>query len=147
MNSVLRLSGSLGLGDNVRYLGYLSSEQYRHVWQRAGALVFPSRYKIGIPTLEAMRFGRPIISSRDGSLPEVVGNAAVFFTGDRPDELAAAMEKIASLPQLRDQLIERGRKRLEAFSLAEEGSKLLAALVAAADTVPVHSGVERRPMA
>jgi len=133
MDRVLHLGRKLGLEEDIHYLGYVSSEQLACVWQRAGALVFPSLYEgFGIPPTEAMHYGVPILSSRDASLPEVIGDAALYFDASEPGQFAEALEKISSSPELRSELVLRGRERLRAFSIARESEKLLGALRAAA---------------
>jgi hypothetical protein len=133
IDSILKHADRLGIQGRVIHLGYLPKAALEHVWSRAGALVFPSRYEgFGMPILEAMKCGKPIISSRDGSLPEVACNAAYYFSGDSPEELAAALITISTDPLLRDKLSSSGQLRSESFNIYEEGSKLAAAFQSAA---------------
>jgi glycosyltransferase involved in cell wall biosynthesis len=144
MRSVLRLAESLGIAERVRYLGFVPEGSQRLVWRRAGALVFPSRYEgFGIPALEAMHHGLPVVASRDGSLPEVLGDAALFVDGEAPGELEEALFRIAADPVLRGELVTAGRVRIGNFSLAVEGTKLAHALKSAAaePAVPFVRGV------
>lgn len=96
----------------------------------AEAVVFPSEYEgFGAPALESMALGTPIICSDRGALPEVVGSAGLVL----PLEVDAWAEAIASLPQQRASLVERGRVRAARFSLNNSGSQLARAYRRAAD--------------
>ena len=87
------------------------------LYRRAVALVYPSRYEgFGIPPLEAMQCGCPVVCTLTSSLPEVVGDAALFFDPDSPDELAGRIRAAAEDTTLRATLIERGRARGRRFS-------------------------------
>jgi glycosyltransferase involved in cell wall biosynthesis len=79
--------------------------------------VFPSLYEgFGLPPLEAMAAGAPVISSNVSSLPEVVGDAAILIDPTDAGAIAAAMARVLGDPQLRDEMIRRGRERVAAFS-------------------------------
>ena len=70
--NLLALATTLGLDPHVRFLGHLSEDCFSAVWSKAGALVFPSLHEgFGIPLVEAMAFGLPVLCSRAGALPEV----------------------------------------------------------------------------
>ncbi len=114
-----------GLSERIRFLGHLPQDQHAAVFARAGALVFPSRYEgFGIPPLEAMVSGVPVLCSDTGSIPEVAGDGALMLTGFNQDEWAEAMVRISTNPELRSQLIIRGRKHLESFSLVRAATRL-----------------------
>lgn len=107
----------MGLADRVRFLGYLSEAEFDAVWRGCLALVFPSLYEgFGIPLLEAMALGKPVLASGVTSLPEVGGDAALYFDPRLPTEMADAMERIVRDPALADRLAERGRSRVASFS-------------------------------
>jgi hypothetical protein len=79
--------------------------------------VFPSLFEgFGMPVLEAMAFGRPVLCSNLTSLPEVVGDAAVLFDPRKPGEIVKAIEQVESDSELVAQLIQRGQDRLAAFT-------------------------------
>jgi len=115
--SVERRVGQLGVAGDVRFVGYLSDERLAAVFTMATALVFPSRYEgFGLPPLEAMACGCPCVVSNAGSLPEVVGDAAIAVD---PDDIAALTDAVAGViedPALRDDLAARGRTRAAHFS-------------------------------
>ena len=84
---------------------------------RASFLIFPSIYEgFGVPPLEAMYFGCPVVCSNSSSLPEVVGDAALTFNPDDIEEMTSAIEKIVSNPELRNRLVEKGKLRVKNFS-------------------------------
>ena len=87
------------------------------LYATATAFVYPSVYEgFGIPPLEAMSVGCPVICSNSSSLPEVVGNAAELFDPIDVEQLKGAMERVVSSEDLRRDLIARGRLRCAAFS-------------------------------
>ena len=100
----------------VTFLGPVSPEQLRVLYQRALALVFPSLYEgFGLPPLEAMAAGTPVIAMPVSAIPEVGGDAVLYADGLSVRALARAMESVGSDPALQDLLRERGRKRALAF--------------------------------
>lgn len=111
---------ALGLEDRVQAVGYVSTDHLEHLYANALAFVYPSRYEgFGLPPLEAMARGVPTIVARTSSLPEVVGEAAILVDPDGPDELAAALARLADSPCEREALAARGRERARRFSWAE----------------------------
>jgi glycosyltransferase involved in cell wall biosynthesis len=101
--SVVQIAGD----DNVLSGLYLS----------ATAFIYPSLYEgFGLPLLEAMSLGCPVICSNASSFPEVVGEAAVMFYPEDPDAIREAIEKVVFSPDLMDSLIQRGHERIKQFS-------------------------------
>lgn len=104
------------LGDRVRFTGFLEDRSVRGYLAHASALVFPSLYEgFGLPALEAMAAGCPVIASTAGSLPEVCGDAALFCDPLRVDDIADQLLRVAGEPGLRDELRGRGRERARRF--------------------------------
>lgn len=107
---------SMGLSEQVHFLGFLEEEALGAVWQGCKCLVFPSLYEgFGIPVLEAMAFGKPVIASNVGSLPEVGGDAVLYFDPRKPDELVSCLAKISSDTALVKELVESGYQQLKSF--------------------------------
>lgn len=107
----LRLSG------RVENFAQVSDAGLVALYRRSLALVYPSRYEgFGIPPLEAMQCGTPVIASDRSSIPEVVGDAGILVNPDRPDELTDALVAVANEPALRESLIARGHDRVKQFS-------------------------------
>jgi glycosyltransferase involved in cell wall biosynthesis len=121
------------LGERVRFTGPVSDEALRGWYAGAEALVFPSLYEgFGLPALEAMAAGCPVLSSDRGSLPEVCGPAAEYFDPEQPERMAEAMARVASDPTLRNRLRELGDRRWREFSWDRAADGVAAALEEAA---------------
>jgi glycosyltransferase involved in cell wall biosynthesis len=98
------------------YLGRVSDNALAALYRRATALVFPSKYEgFGLPVLEAMSFGCPVICSRSGSIPEVGGDAVCYSDLDAPGFLAA-MRRLLTDPVRRDAMKAMGLERSRLFS-------------------------------
>jgi glycosyltransferase involved in cell wall biosynthesis len=106
----------LNLEGQVRFLGYVSPVELQCLYRLSRALVFPTRFEgFGQPVLEAFAERRPVVCSTTTSLPELAGNAAVFFDPGEPGDIADAVRRVWTDPSLRDTLVERGRLRLAHF--------------------------------
>jgi glycosyltransferase involved in cell wall biosynthesis len=107
---------SLGIGDAVEFLPYVRDAEMRALYCAADVLLMPSLAEgFGIPVLEAMAAGLPVASSSTTSLPEVCGDAALFFDPLRVEEMAEALQRILSDGALRKALADRGRVRARRF--------------------------------
>lgn len=108
----------LDLDDAIVQPGYIEDEnQLIALYQGASAFVFPSRYEgFGLPPLEAMAAGIPVIASNRTSLPEVVGNAGLLVDPDDVLEWTRSIRRVLSEDALRARLIDEGRKRVQQFS-------------------------------
>ena len=105
------------LHQHVRFLGFVPDATLAVLYRLASVFVFPSLYEgFGLPPLEAMAAGAPVVTSNISSLPEVVGDAALLIDPMDPAEIAHAMARILTEPQLRAELVRRGRERVKAFS-------------------------------
>ncbi len=108
---------ALGLKDRVHFRGEVSDDVLRQLYGSADALVLPSLVEgFGLPALEALACGTPVICSDAGSLPEVVGDAALTFDPTSVQEMSAALVAISRDPSLRADLARRGRQRARCFS-------------------------------
>jgi glycosyltransferase involved in cell wall biosynthesis len=104
--------GSLSLGGSVLMLGYVSEVDLAAVYSGASLFAFPSLYEgFGMPVLEAMACGTPVICSDTTALPETAAGAALLVDPTDPAAIAAAMERVLTNPRLADALRERGRMR------------------------------------
>jgi glycosyltransferase involved in cell wall biosynthesis len=103
--------------DRIQHLNYVSDEDLTALYRRAEALLFPSLYEgFGLPPIEAMRQGCPVICSDGGSLPEVVGDAGLVLPLDDPADWADAVEGLLSSPDRRAKRINAGHHRAAQFS-------------------------------
>jgi glycosyltransferase involved in cell wall biosynthesis len=108
---------TLELEGIVRFLGHVPDADLPLLYGAAEAFVFPSLYEgFGLPVLEAMACGTPVVASTRGSLPEVAGDAAVLVDPDRPESLAEGIARVVGDPALREECRDRGLRRARAFS-------------------------------
>ncbi len=115
-----------GCGEDCRLLGFVPDEEMASFFHYAEAFVTPSLYEgFGLPPLEAMAAGAPVLSSNAASLPEVCGDAALYFDPSRPEDLADLMNQIATHPELGKRMIEKGRGRAKMFSYQKSASRIL----------------------
>jgi len=107
----------LGLQQRVIFTDFIDSDDMSALYSAAGLFVFPSFYEgFGLPPLEAMACGTPVVSSDKASLPEVVGEAAVLIDPGQTEAIAAAMDKVLSDARFRDALIQAGFEQVRRFS-------------------------------
>ncbi len=107
----------LGLARHVRWLGYVPDQCLPPLYAAARMFVFPSLWEgFGIPMIEAMSCGTPVVASNATCLPEVAGDAARIFEAQSTEDLAAALEQVESSPQYRETLIRRGFQRAAQFT-------------------------------
>ncbi len=105
--------------NSVRFLGFIPFETLRIFHELAVAFVFPSLYEgFGLPPLEAMLSGTPVVASAVSSLPEVVGGAAMLVNPENVFDIARGIEEVLTKPELRQELIEKGLKQAAKFSWA-----------------------------
>ena len=120
------LSADLGLGNRVHFLGRIPRTDLDWLYGNAAALVFPSEYEgFGNPCLEAMSRGCPAIVSDAGSLPDVVGDAAVVVPGGDNALWVKAIQQVLTTPDLAAELAAQGYKRAEQFSQTIASQSLL----------------------
>jgi glycosyltransferase involved in cell wall biosynthesis len=106
----------MGLADRVHFLGYLKEEELSAIWHRSLFLIFPSLFEgFGIPLVEAMRWGKPIVASNVTSVPEVAGDTAIYFDPRKPDEMAEAMCKVMEDEGLYHSLVAKGQEQLKHY--------------------------------
>jgi glycosyltransferase involved in cell wall biosynthesis len=107
----------LGLESRVSFLDGATEEELIQLYNGARILILPSLYEgFGLPPLEAMACGTPVIVSDRGSLPEVVGDAGLIIDPDREDSIAGAIENLWDSETLRSELREKGLRRAKDFS-------------------------------
>jgi len=116
-----------GLGDRVRFTGFVPDEDLPPLYSAAKIFVYPSFFEgFGLPPLEAMQCGTPVITGNRTSLPEVVGDAGLQVDPFQIDAIADAIEKVLSDEKLSSELSERGLKRAEKFSWGSTARQTLA---------------------
>lgn len=106
-------------------LGYVSDDELARAYSGALAMIFPSSYEgFGLPVLEAMACGCPVVTTREASLPEVAGDGVIFMKGPRDvDDLAGILKDLAADPGIRQRLIDKGLAQAREFSWEETARK------------------------
>jgi glycosyltransferase involved in cell wall biosynthesis len=116
----------LGLGNQVHMLGFVRDEYLPALFHSCLAFVFPSEYEgFGLPPLEAMTCGAPVIATNTSAVPEVVGDAGMLVEARNSEALADAMAGVARDPKLRQSLCEKGLKRAAQFNWQKAARKTL----------------------
>lgn len=124
--SALALARSMG--DRVHMVGEVSDEELQRLYAGATALVMPSLYEgFGLPLLEAMQLGCPVLASTANSLVEVGGEAALYFDPREAEQLAARLMEVAQ-PETQARLRALGRQRATEFSIADTARRTAAVL-------------------
>lgn len=110
----------------VRFLGFVPFDTLRVFYAAAAAFVFPSLYEgFGLPPLEAMASGTPVVTSNLSSLPEVVGDAAMLVNPENVFEIAKGIREVLTNAELRASLIERGRRQARKFRWEDTARQVL----------------------
>jgi glycosyltransferase involved in cell wall biosynthesis len=116
-DGVLRSVTRLGLQESVIFVGFVPGEELPLFYNLADVFVYPSLYEgFGLPVLEAMACGVPVITSNVSAMPEVAGEAALLVDPRSPKELATAMERVLTDRDLRSRLRRLGLERSQHFS-------------------------------
>jgi len=115
-----------GVQNDVRFLGFVPIEVLRTFYDAAKIFVFPSLYEgFGLPPLEAMAHGTPVVTSNVSSLPEVVGNAAVLVHPENVFEIMRALHRVLLDQPLREKMKERSYRQAEKFSWEKSVRRIL----------------------
>ena len=119
----------LGLTNRVLFPGYVADVAKPALLSDALAYVFPSLYEgFGLPVLEAMACGTPVLTSNCSSLPEVAGQAGLLVDPRRTDEIAAGLVEMVNNGELRRRLVEQGFEQIQKFSWQKAGAEVLSIL-------------------
>ena len=114
----------MGISHWVKMLGFVDDCDVSKLYSLALALVHPSKMEgFGLTGLEAMSVGLPVISSNTSCLPEVYGDAAMFFNPDSTDELVGCLDRLIKDPQLREELSEKGYLQSRKYSWEKMGEE------------------------
>lgn len=125
-NSRVFSQSDLATAENIIRAGYLTDAELAALYGAATCFVFPSLYEgFGLPPLEAMSFGCPVLVSREASLPEVCGDAALYCDGYDVTDIAAGIAKLVDTPELRAELSAAGRQRAARFRWRDTADALL----------------------
>jgi glycosyltransferase involved in cell wall biosynthesis len=123
------------LRDDVLLPGYIPNEDLPGIYNLADVFVLTSVYEgFGIPVIEAMACGCPVIASKTGALPEVGGNAAQYVDPSNPEEIAEAIKKVLVEKTSRAELVNKGLNRANDFSWEKCARETLAVIRSVAST-------------
>lgn len=116
--------------ESIIRLGYVSDNELRALYEKAICFAFPSYYEgFGFPPLEAMTCGCPVISSNSASLPEVCGDAALFFNPMDVEEIKQSMEKMIANSSLQEELRRKGYEQAKKFTWDIAAKRLMEVLL------------------
>ncbi len=123
----------LGLDKDVHFTDYVTDQQLIFLYKNAFCFVLPSLYEgFGIPILEAMSFKCPVISSFSSSLPEIGGDACLYFDPQDSHDLVEKIETLIKRKKTRTELIQKGKLRVKEFSWEKCGEQTLSVIKSAA---------------
>jgi glycosyltransferase involved in cell wall biosynthesis len=115
-----------GVHNDVRFMGFVPIEMLRVFYDAAKVFVFPSLYEgFGLPPLEAMAHGTPVVTSNTSSLPEVVGNAAVLVNPENVFEIMRAVQRVLLDQSVRDRIKQRSHEQTKKFSWDKSAQRIL----------------------
>jgi len=118
---------SLGLQEAIRFLGSVADSELVALYNLADVFIFPSFYEgFGLPPLEAMACGTPVVVSNAASLPEVVGDAGLLVDPHEPESIAEAVGQVLQDPELAEELRQKGLKRAQQFTWKRTAEETLA---------------------
>ncbi|MBI4666411.1 MAG: glycosyltransferase family 4 protein [Nitrospinae bacterium] len=125
-NDILNACDQLKGANDIVITNYASEDDLLHLYQNSDMFVFPTRYEgFGLPVLEAMACGAPVITSNISSLPEIAGDAALLIDPLSVDEISRAMIKLSNNPGLRAEMREKGFKQAAKFSWMDTARQTL----------------------
>lgn len=125
-NLAYRQAQESGLGDRIRFLGFVDDSDLPALYSAAQLFVFPSLYEgFGLPVLEAMACGIPVVTSNVSSLPEIAGDAALLVDPYDIEMLASAITEALEDQAVREKLVSRGTERARQFTWSRAAQQLL----------------------
>lgn len=124
-----RVGDDHGLGESLVLTGEVTDAELRTLYQRCSAFAFPSLYEgLGLPLLEAMHCGAPVLAGRNSSQVEVVGDSGLLVDAAEPASVAAGLATLLADPDLATELSKRGRARAATFTWERTATRLLEAV-------------------
>lgn len=128
-NLEARLS-ELAINNDCAFTGYVDDNTLAGLYKHAVGFVFPSLYEgFGLPPLEAMSYGTPIIASGVASLPEVLGEGALYIDPHNIDELAGAMARLTEDKNLRERLVTEGKRQLKRYDWDRTARQIMEGMI------------------
>ena len=126
---ILEAPKKFGVQERVKFLDFVSDEDLALLYKNALCFVLPSLYEgFGLPVLEAMQYGCPVITSNISSLPEAGGDAALYVNPENVSDISSKIEKLIKNEKLRQEMIEKGYKQVKKFSWEKTARETLRVL-------------------
>lgn len=126
---ILAAPEKFGVRDKVVFIHSASDEDLPSLYKNAVCFVLPSLYEgFGLPVLEAMKYGCPVLTSNVSSLPEAGGDAAVYFDPNSTEDIAEKIEKVISDQKLREEMVKKGKTQVKKFSWEKTAKETLRVL-------------------
>lgn len=126
---ILAAPAKFNVESRVKFLDFVSDSDLPSLYRNALCFVMPSLYEgFGLPVLEAMKYGCPVITSNVSSLPEAGGDAAVYFDPTSVSDIRDKIDSVISSPKLREELIKKGYNQIKKFSWEKTASQTLKVL-------------------
>jgi glycosyltransferase involved in cell wall biosynthesis len=124
---VVEAARASGVGDRIRFLGFVTDRDLLHLYNACDLFVFPSLYEgFGLPILEAMACGRAVACSNTSAMPEVADGAAILFDPNSTAEITRAMADLLQDAELRNRMEGLGQRRAAQFSWQRSAQRTLA---------------------
>ena len=125
-SEILKRPRKLGIEEHVQFVGFVQNDDLSAIYKLATVLVLPSLCEwFGLPIVEAMASGTPVITSNITSMPEIAGDAGLLINPYDSDELKTAIEKVIMDKQLRSKLVIMGKERAKLYSWPDMATKVL----------------------
>jgi glycosyltransferase involved in cell wall biosynthesis len=128
-NQIFRLAARSKRRNQIQFLGFVDEADKPYIMKLASVMAFPSFYEgFGLPVIESLAVGTPVVTSSVTSLPEVTGDAAFLVNPYNTDEITLALDELLSSDSLRNQLVAKGLERAKTFTwqkTAEETLKVI----------------------
>lgn len=126
---ILKAPQKYGVLERVKFLDFVEDSELPLLYKNAICFVMPSLYEgFGLPVLEAMKNGCPVVASNVSSLPEAGGDAAMYFNPENSDDIAKAIKKVVEDKNLRDEMVKKGFVQVKKFSWEKTARKTLEVL-------------------
>ncbi len=127
VENIIQQTGQFNISDKVHFTGYVEQDDLPVIYNLADVFIYPSVYEgFGLPVLEAMACGTPVISSNVSSMPEIVGNAGVLIAPNNSQALAQSLLELINDPVARQRLSIKGQERAATFSWESTAEKTIA---------------------
>jgi glycosyltransferase involved in cell wall biosynthesis len=126
---ILKAPKKFGVEKKVKFLDFVPDEDMEEFYKHALFFILPSLYEgFGLPVLEAMKYGCPVITSNVSSLPEAGGDAAIYVDPENVDDIASKMKLLMTNEKLRKEMIKKGYKQIKKFSWEKTARETLKTL-------------------